>query len=189
MERNTADDFAFLGEEFLLWLWWNAETKGGVFALGDDRRVGIALDRVLEFKDDASDVRVVVRGDAPTRAPEAREALSRGMRIERAGLIVSVDQENVLLVLDGPSLDLRSIRTERPEGETPEDRDQSALDTAFGLVSALDAVYRAWIRERVSSRFSTETAPSLLEWAQNAKAKRSPRVVRAAEEASAGVGA
>ena len=168
LEHEQGDEFTFLGEEFLVWLWWQAETRGGVYAVGDDERIGVALDSILEFYDEATEVRVVVRGDAPTRAPEAREALSRGMRLTRAGLIVTVSDENVSVVLDGPSLDLRSVKAEKPQGDTAEDRDGAALASIFGLTDAVDRVYRRFLVERVSSRFNAEVAPELLGWARRA---------------------
>lgn len=178
LEKQNVDENPFLGEEFLTWLWWSAETRGGVYAVTEDERIGIALDRVLEFRDDATGVRVVVRGDAPTRAPEAREALSRGMRLERAGLIVTVAEENVTVTLDGPSFDLRSVKGERPEGESFEERDAAALATLFGLTDAVDRVYRLFLRERTSATYSAEAAPRLIEWMRSApdarRARRAP---------------
>ena len=167
-EQDRIDRHDFLGREFLIWLWWQSESKGGVFAVAEEQRVGIALDRLLEFHDEATGVRVVVRGDAPTRAPEAREALSRGMQLLRAGLIVTVGDENVNLVLDGGSLDLRSVKCERPAGDSREERDASALSALFGLVESLNQVYRAFLYERFSDRFVGDISARLHEWAASA---------------------
>ncbi|MFH0946815.1 MAG: hypothetical protein V2A76_16595 [Planctomycetota bacterium] len=172
LEKGQVDEHAFLGREFLTWLWWQAEAKGGVYAVTDTERIGITLDRVLEFLDEATGVRVVVRGDAPTRAPEAREALSRGMHLKRAGLILAVGGENISLVLDGETFDLRSVKGERPEGESREERDASALASLFGLVDALDRVYATFLKDRISPRFRAETGPSLLDWARSASQGR-----------------
>lgn len=167
-QPGQIDPQEFLGREFLIWLWWKSETRGGVFAVAEGQRVGIALDRQLEFHDEATGVRIVVRGDAPTRAPEAREALSRGLRLLRAGLIVTAGDENVNLVLDGESLDFRSVKGERPEGDSREEQDATALASLFGLVDSLNRVYRAFLLERFSDRFTSDIAPQLMEWASSA---------------------
>lgn len=172
MTKSEVDDHPFLGEEFLIWLWWRAETQGGLYAVNETERVGIALEKVLEFYDEATGVKVVVRGDAPTRAPEAREALSRGMRLARAGLIVTVDDENVSVVLDGPTFDLKSIKGPKPEGDSPEDRDASALSILFGLTEAIDRVYKMYLAERTADNFMRDTAPELLTWAKEATSGR-----------------
>ena len=182
LEKQAVDEFAFIGEEFLVWLWWSAETRGGLYAVGEDERIGIALDRVLEFRDEATGVRVVVRGDAPTRAPEAREALARGMRLERAGLIITVAEENVVVTLDGSSFDLRSVKGERPEGESYEERDAAALATLFGLTDALDRVYRLYLQERTATTFGSEAGPEMLAWMRTATDARKARLERSSED-------
>lgn len=171
---DNVDEHPFLGQDFLVWLWWRAETRGGLYALAEDVRAGIALDRLLEFHDESTGVKVQVRGDAPTRAPEAREALSRGMRLIRAGLIVSLSDENIALVLDGTTFDLRSVKGEAPEGDDVGERDANALATLFGLVDTLDRVYQTYLAERVEARFTQEVAPEILAWARSAS--RTPRV-------------
>ena len=40
---NTADDFSFLGNEFLLWLWWYLETQSDTLTLHDDSEVTLML--------------------------------------------------------------------------------------------------------------------------------------------------
>lgn len=172
MTKSEVDDHPFLGEEFLVWLWWRAETQGGLYAVNDTERIGVALEKVLEFYDEATGVKVVVRGDAPTRAPEAREALSRGMRLARAGLIITVNDENVSVVLDGPTFDLRSIKGPKPEGDSPEDRDASALSILFGLTEAIDRVYKMYLTERTAPDFMKRIAPDLLKWARAATSGR-----------------
>jgi len=169
-----------LGAEFLLWLWWCAETRGGTHELAEGAQVGIALDRLLDFRDEDTGVVVQVRGEAPTRAPEAREALARGMRLLRTGLIVTVDDVNVSVVLDAETFDLRSLRAEGIEGDTREERDQAALAAMFGLAASLDAVYGRFLAERTARTFMKEGAPALLAWMRAARRGRSRRPQREA---------
>ncbi|MBK6940666.1 MAG: hypothetical protein IPH13_10780 [Planctomycetes bacterium] len=183
-KKEQEDDAPFLGTEFLTWLWWSAEVRGGVHAVGDDQRVGVVLDRVLEFKDDVTGVKVAVRGDAPTRAPEAREALARGMTLERAGVVIAVDDENTTIVLDGATLDLRGVKSEvQPEGDSAEDRDANALALLFGMLEALDKVYRAFVLERTSPAFVRDVAPKIVDWAKSARKSRATSRPKASETA------
>lgn len=185
MEKPEVDEFAFLGEEFLAWLWFCSERRGGLFAVTETERIGVALDRLLEFKDEETGVRVVVRGDAPTRAPEAREALSRGMRLLRAGLVLTVDGQNVNVTLDAATLDLRSLKAEKPDGETVEERNAAALAQLLGSVDAVDRVYRAFLVERTSPAFLKKTSAEVIEWMRRAT-EGAPRGSRAMRAAAAG---
>ncbi len=164
--KKETDEHAFLGEEFLLWLWWSAETRGGTYALDEQEggQVGVSIDRRLEFYDEATNVRVSVNGDAPTRAPEAREALGRGMRIRRAGLVVATADTSFDVTFDAETFDLRSVKSPKPEGDTREERDGNALAALFGLTDALDGVYRRFLLERTGTAFKKDGARELLEW-------------------------
>lgn len=166
--KQEQDEHAFLGEEFLLWLWWSAETRGGVYPLSEQEggQVGVSIDRRLEFYDEATNVRVSVNGDAPTRAPEAREALARGMRLARAGLVVATPDTSVDVTFDAATFDLRSVKAPRAEGDSREERDGNALATLFGLTDALDGVYRRFLLERTGSAFKKDGARELQEWAR-----------------------
>ncbi len=176
--KEIVDEFGFLGEEFLLWLWFCAEKRGGLHSAGGDERVGIALDRLLEFYDEEGGVKVAVRGDAPTRAPEAREALRRGMRLARAGLLVTIGDENVALVLDGPTFELRSLKGEKPEADNAEERDQAVLAMLFGVADALERVFKLFLEERVKAGFDGGLGADMRKWATSDRIPKA--VLRAA---------
>jgi hypothetical protein len=181
--ETKADEFAFLGEEFLFWLWFCAETRGGMHAVADvngqEARIGVALDRILEFYDATGGVRVAVRGDAPTRAPEAREALRRGMRLTRAGIVITSGDENVTLQLDGPTFDLKSLKGEKPEADTKEERDQAVLAMLFGCADSLERVYRAFLEERAAKTFESTLGREMRRWAKSEKVPKAARSERA----------
>lgn len=176
---TQSDEYGFLGEEFLLWLWFHLEKHGGLHDVGEDTRIGIALDKVIEFYDENGGVKVAVRGDAPTRAPEAREALKRGMRIARAGLIITLGEENIGVVLDGTSFELRSLKGPKPEGENFEERDQAALGFLFGTADAIDRVYQSFLVQRARSGFENGLGRELRDWATTTRARKGARIAAA----------
>lgn len=187
--EKQVDEYGFLGEEFLLWLWFCAEKRGGMHEIadanGEELRVGVTLDRTLEFHDPEGGVKVGVRGDAPTRAPEAREALRRGMRLSRAGLLVSFGESTVELQLDGPTFELRSLKGEKPEADNVEERDQAVLAMLFSVADALERVYRNFLAERLEKTFDSTLGAELKRWAKSTtipKAARSTREAVADEE-------
>ncbi len=184
-EASPLDEYGFLGEEFLLWLWFVSEKRGGMHAVadvhGEEARIGIALERVLEFHDGEGGVKVAVRGDAPTRAPEAREALRRGMRLARAGLVITVAEENVTLLLDGPSFELRSLKAEKPEADTAEERDLAVLAMLFGTADSLERVFKLFLDERVKSGFESGVGAEMRRWAKSHRVPAAARVAIAGD--------
>jgi len=187
--EKQVDEYGFLGEEFLLWLWFSAEKRGGTHEVadqnGEEQRVGITLDRTLEFYDGEGGVKVGVRGDAPTRAPEAREALRRGMRLSRAGLLVTMGEETVELQLDGPTFELRSLKGEKPEADTAEERDAAVLAMLFGIADALERVYRTFLDQRLDKTFESTLGAEMKRWAKSdkiPKAAKNERVAAAEDD-------
>lgn len=100
----------FLGNEFLLWLWHAVETQGG-FELPDRTDVAVFFDRVLDLDCVFGQTgRDVLRGDGPTRMPEARDALRTGKVPRRAGLVIDVRGETFSLTLAAETLSLAAVR-------------------------------------------------------------------------------
>jgi hypothetical protein len=105
------------------------------------------------------------------------------MTLERAGVVIAIDSENTMVVLDGATMDLRGVKAEtQPEGESAEDRDANALATLFGMLEALDKVYRAFVLERTSPAFVRDVAPKIVDWAKSARRSRSAARPKATSE-------
>ncbi len=46
---SRSDPLAFLGEEFLTWLWFRIETEGGEFNIGRQRELAVSFDDFIAF--------------------------------------------------------------------------------------------------------------------------------------------
>ncbi len=75
----------FLGNEFLLWLWFMVETEDDTIKLSDDSEVTIMLARTLTLECPAGQTgRETITYAGPTRLPEAHGQFSRGNYPERS---------------------------------------------------------------------------------------------------------
>ena len=84
---SHADPLAFLGEEFLTWLWFRIETEGGEFDIGRQRELAVSFDDFIAFAPrDGDETEQTLRKGIPTRSPEASAALRHGHRLTRARL-------------------------------------------------------------------------------------------------------
>ena len=80
----------FLGNEFLLWLWHEADARNGSVPT-DEGEVTVSFDRSLDLDCAYGQTgRDSLRGDGPTRMPEARDALRSGKVPRQAGLVMDV---------------------------------------------------------------------------------------------------
>ena len=157
---------AFLGEEFLTWLWFRRDTEGGEFQLGE-RTVEIALDDFLAFAPGESDeTEQTLRKGLPTRTAEARAALRSGRRVRSAKLLVADGNQHWSLVLDGPTLQMSSVRMGEEDSDDTTPRDRSVARAA-GFVDVFDVVagvYELFLRDRLRQDYLATSGESQAQW-------------------------
>lgn len=157
----------FLGEEFLLWLWWRWETEGGGFALRGGRFVGVAFDDLIAFAPKHEDeTEQTLRHGMPTRAAEARTALRQGHRIARARLILAEGERQWSFVLHGATLTFSGVKApaDAEECESASDRNADRFSNWFALHELVQLLYGVFLEDRVDESFRTETADAIATW-------------------------
>lgn len=156
----------FLGEEYLLWLWYRFETAGGEFTLPGGRVVGIALDDVLQFAPglDGEMVQTLRRG-LPTRSPEARTALRQGHRLSHARLLIAEGARQWTVTLHGAEMRFGSVKLpdDAEECEVAIDRTQDRATNWFALHEIVAALYGMFLRVRVGDGWREE-ASAMAAW-------------------------
>ncbi|WP_005034964.1 hypothetical protein [Holophaga foetida] len=100
----------FLGEEFLLWLWMRGLTEGGTSGLAGDQSA-LFMDDSVQLATERGDVKELsLRKGNPAESREAFEALSRGMRPNKAKVrLLSGDMEWTFM-LNAASLDVSTMK-------------------------------------------------------------------------------
>ncbi|MEM6459305.1 MAG: hypothetical protein AAF710_07950 [Planctomycetota bacterium] len=150
----------YLGNEFLLWLWWRGEREGESSAVETEAsgEVFVALDKALDM-DCAWDRtgKQTLRGEHPTRLPEAGDALRTGKWPRKAGLILADADGQWELTLQGDAMVIGGATLPEPESAeapTPRDRLAQRLELVTRLGATLDAVYAAFVQQRTSAGWS-----------------------------------
>jgi hypothetical protein len=165
------DDQAFLGEEFLTWLWFRAESGEAEFDFGQGNVVGVSLDapvvlRAVSSGLDTPRPEQVLRHGEPLRGPEAAAALRRGKRLTRARLVVGTPEREWNLTFDAEAFSPRGIRVPEPEEPVNPDERPLAQMLAFEeLTEILDKLFKAFLEERLTPAFREKTVPRMREWA------------------------
>lgn len=159
----------FLGEEFLLWLWFQWETNGGEFDLGAGPVVGVAIDDMLQFAPLSDDeTRATLRNGLPTRTAEARAALRGGHRLAKAKLIVARDSKVWVLTLDGERMTFSGVGgPEDPEdAESAEDRSADRVANWRVLHGIVVRLFDRFIDVRLGEGWITKEAAAMAVWMQ-----------------------
>lgn len=164
-----AETYGFLGEEFLLHLWWKIETDGGEFTLSGGRVVGVAIDDVLQFAPSGDDDTVhSLRRGMPTRSPEARTALRQGHRVSHARLLIAEGSRQWAVTMHGGVMKFGSAKLpeDAEECESAMDRTTDRAANWLALHEIVSALFGRFLRVRVGEAWNQEAA-AMADWMQS----------------------
>jgi len=162
----------FLGNEFLLWLWHEADAKSGIIALDGGGEATVMIDRSLDL-DCAYGIsgRDGLRAEGPTRMPEARDALRSGKVPRKAGFVYDADGLQFSFTFGAEGFSLGSTKLpDVEEAENPRVVFEERIAMLRDLSKSLDALYGTFLKVRASAAWEPQVA-HLRRWIlQNAKA-------------------
>lgn len=153
-----AGDLAFLGKEFLTWLWFQTDADRGALRVRDRDDVTVMIDKTVRLKCDfgltGSDV---ITADSPTALPEAAAALRAGKQPVKMGLVLGGAAGEFRCTLDGPRLTVSGLQV--PEDGTVRDV-RARLESRFELITdaahLLDGLFELFLVRRTGRDWAAE---------------------------------
>jgi hypothetical protein len=183
---KSAESKDFLGNEFLLWLWFEADRNDGFVNLTDApagvARVDLFFDRVLDL-DCAfgSSGKTALRAGATTRMAEAPVGLRSGKVPRKIGMTLGVGGDVFNLTLAAESMAIAGLKLpEVPEAETPRVLFEERVGQLRDLSRAIDALFASFLKARLGGAWDT-TATSMRRWIAELGKPRKPVVRRTVE--------
>lgn len=178
----------FVGRELLLWLWMESELFDATLSTKEHGSFGLWLEGRLVL--DEGRESTVIKGSAPGRHREAKEALLRGKMPERAGIHLSFGDHECTLTLRGhtlafaglvpprkekeappPGLDAPPVRKRaKPRGDAPAEGDAAheafyeRMHFAREVEDLVTALYRDFLGLRLSPAWNAHVLPALDAW-------------------------
>jgi hypothetical protein len=162
-----------LGENFLTWLWFFQEERGGVLPATKIGEFSLMIEGPLVLvsdEDGAGAVESVIRKGLPTQSAEAKAALTVGKKLKRAKLIlarnpgeewaVTVDADFIfrgLKMPDGEAMDRESIFEER-------------MTNLFIFQTVFFNLYKRFLDEMSDSKKASDYQESAKKWIANRRA-------------------
>ena len=149
----------FLGNEFLLWLWYTLDGEGDTISLADGSEAAVMLTRTLTLEcPRAQTGRETIQSDGPTRLPEARRAIQAGKLPRKVGLILSRHDNQYELTLQAETLAVTGAKLPAPEGNDERVRLEERVALLRALLETLDLLYDAFGRVRFTENWPKELA-------------------------------
>jgi hypothetical protein len=145
----------FLGNEFLLWLWHEADHRSGIIGTGADGvdDVTVYIDRSLDLECAYGQTgKDGLKGDGPSRMPEARDGLRTGKMPRKAGLVIDAHRQQYTLALSPEGMSIGSAKLpEVEEAESPRTLFEERVGMLRDLCKTVDALFDTFIKLRASS--------------------------------------
>ncbi|MCP4248888.1 MAG: hypothetical protein GY778_17735 [bacterium] len=167
---------AFLGREFLTWLWYEIDQGDGMVALSADGRgaraqsAGVLIERMMQLDCDFQVTgRDVIYNDNPTGTPEARAALHTGKQPVRLGLTLAADGADYSLVFDAAKMQVSGATLPNCDEPDPSVRLEERCEHAVHLAGLLDGLLAAFLKERFGRNYSGKLA-RIRRWSRNGHA-------------------
>lgn len=115
---ESIEQTAFLGEEFLTWLWFRSETAPKI-GLGEPRgevKIEMGDPLVLRGSEDQDATQVTVRGERAAASAEARAALLEGKKLWKCKVIFKQGELAWPCSLNSDSLGIGTLGLPVPKG-------------------------------------------------------------------------
>jgi recombination associated protein RdgC len=159
----------FLGQEFLLWLWFRMDTDRARFDLGDTGTADLWLGRriVLQAESDEGVEKITCSGGNPVHLKEARLALTENKAVTEALLRLSIGEDEWAFVMDSTWMNFKSFKTPKVTQDQQEDPEGFFYEKFFLVdqaVSAMDQIYASFIKLRISPQWESQELPAMREW-------------------------
>ncbi len=149
----------FLGNEFLLWLWYVLDSESDTLELADRSEATAMFARTLVLECPRGQTgRESILSAGPTRLPEARRAVQAGKLPRKAGLTLVRHDQQYELTLQAETLAVTGAKLPAPEAEEERARLEERVTQLRHLLETLDLVYDAFGHRRCGPEWPKELA-------------------------------
>ncbi len=155
----------FLGQEFLTWVWWKSEERGGVVALPGEGDIVVVFEKhmLLEYGEGDSNESLICRG-LQTELQEARTGLVMGKKLEQARIQLVYNDYEWNFTMAAALMEFRNVKLPKTGGDSessdnPEEREGMILERIFlyeELVRVVLELFRIFLQLRVGDGWRDE---------------------------------
>jgi hypothetical protein len=159
----------YLGNEFLLWLWWSLENESDTIVLPDNSEVTAMLTKTLSLECPAGENgKETISAECPTKLPEAMQAIRSGKMPRKSGMTIVRDGRTYELVLQAETFAISGAKIVLDEGEEfePEDR----IDAIRTMSETVDSMFHSFCNRRTDASVWKKDMKKMSQWLDDASA-------------------
>jgi hypothetical protein len=153
--NGEKDNYDFLGNEFLLWLWWRWETQSDTIELSDGSEVTGMFARTLALEcPQGESGKGTISAEDPTALPEAAQAIRSGKLPRKAGLILGRHGQQYELALQAETFAVSGAKIKVDEDAEGRGILEGRIDSLRELRQTLDLLFQAFCARRIGDGWS-----------------------------------
>lgn len=171
---DIIEEKRFVGQEFLTWLWWKSEERGGSVFIPGQGDVIVVFEKhmLLEYGRGQENEKVICRG-LQTELKEARTGIFIGKKLEQARIRLELNEQQWSFTLAAALMEFRNVRLPKTAAADAYNPDQQQENEAVilerialfeELVSLVDALFKVFLEVRVGLEWRTERE-KIRDWA------------------------
>jgi hypothetical protein len=154
----------FLGNEFLLWLWWRVETEGDTFELSDDSTATLMMTRTLALECPLAETgKETISSLSPVQLPEAKRAVQSGKLPRKAGITLVRHDQQYDLTLQAETFGVSGASLPKLDKMSPADEHVERVDQIREFAESLDLLFATFVERRLSSGWRDDVR-AIREW-------------------------
>jgi hypothetical protein len=162
-----------IGQDFLTWLWFYSEARGGMMRVADRGDFGIMVEGPLMFVLEGQGAHeIVLRRGTPELSVEAKIALLSGKKLRRAKILLARGQETWQVTLDADLFTFRGLKL--PDGEKlePVSRFQERMTALDTFTGTFFDIYDRFLKERTAAKVWEKTRADIHRWVNERSARK-----------------
>jgi len=163
---DLIDEKRFLGQDFLTWLWWKSEERGGSVLLPGHGDIIVVFEKhmLLEYGEGETNEKLICSG-LQTELQEARTGLLMGKKLEQARIQLVHMEHEWNFTLAAAMMEFRNVKlpktagTEGDSGNNPEETEGMILERVYlfeELVRLINEIFLLFLQVRVSDTWKEE---------------------------------
>lgn len=155
--QNEMGSRDFVGNEFLMWLWWYLSEQSDTIHLSDESTATCMLNKTLTLECPLAETgKESISHEAPTQLPEALRAVQAGKWPRKTGILMLRHDEQYNCSLQAESLAVSGAALPKLDSDTARAQQEDRIDQIRHLTETLDLLFEAFLQRRLASGWSDD---------------------------------
>lgn len=155
--NSDAANYDFLGNEFMMWLWWHLENESDTLKLEDDSEVTAMLAKTLSLECPFGAFgKETITSESPVKLLEAGHAIRSGKIPRKTGMILNRFGQQFDLVLSAETFGVSGAKIQKVDEAQGRVIFESRIESIRSLSETVDALFHVFCKKRLAKSWNNE---------------------------------